>query len=927
MIPSETSAPPGTATSYIFPFGPGLNVPSLDLKLLGAKGLHLAEMSSLGLPVPPGFIITSNACVYYLEKNKTLPSELERQLVAAVQTLENQTHKQFGNSENPLLISVRSGAAISMPGMLDTILNLGLNDQTVQGFAKAMNNERLAYDCYRRFIMMYSTIVYGFPHDIFTGIFNTLKEKYHVQDDNDLTTEAFKELTKSYQETFQRERNSPFPQDVHQQLIEAIKAVFASWNNERSALYRQINHVPNDLATAATVQAMVFGNRNQRSAAGVCFSRNPSNGNRELFGEFLLESQGEDVANGTRPPQPINNKQQSSVQSKSKSLEELMPENYRMLEEIAHTLEKYYHDMQDIEFTIDNGELFLLQTRSAKRTGLASIKVAVDMHHEGLIDEKTVLRRIEPGQIEQLLAPVFHPSDRECAQSRLMGKGLNACPGAACGMIALSSQKAIELNRQGHPCILVRKETNPNDFPGIVAAQGILTLHGSSTSHAAVVARGMGKPCVVGCNTLNIDVEHQTISSNGVTLKEEEFISIDATTGEVFGCILESSPAEILQVLLTKELSPEASELYQYYRKVMSLADKYRRMKVRSNTDTPHDAVISLALGAEGIGLCRTEHTFFDSKNLSDVRKMLFSPNNEERETAAKTLFHQQKDDIKRILRTMNGLPVTIRLLDPPLHAFLPENEDELNELASQLNTTLAKLKSQANALRESNPMLGHRGCRLGILHPTLTKMQTQAIFEAAAEATMEGFHIQLEIMVPLVAIKEEMTHQKLLIQKVAKEISQRIGVCVMYNLGAMIELPRSAFIADKIAEESDFFSFGTSDLTQTTFGMSRKDSDRFIPMYTHAIPNPAIPNEKMVLLQDDPFQTLDREAVVPLMQMAIEKGRKTRAKLKCGVCGDHSGDPRSITVCHQIGIDYLSCSPYRLPVARLAAARAAVGA
>lgn len=914
-----------TTWRYIFPFGKGLRLRSSDVKTLGGKGQHLAEMSSIGLPVPPGFVITTEACLYFLQHNKELPSSLHEEMEAAIKMLESQMNAQFGSETNPLLVSVRSGAAISMPGMMDTVLDLGLNDRTVVGFAHVMQNERLAYDCYRRFLGMYSSIVYGVSRDVFAHALDVAKQLDGVEHDVDLSVDSLKGICQTYKELFATQTGQPFPQDVNQQLFGAVKAVFSSWDSERCTLYRQVYHVPNDMGTAVTVEAMVFGNRNDRSATGVGFTRNPSTGENAFYGEFLINAQGEDVVAGIRTPHPINRYQQKITGSTLASLEELMPETYRELEGVVAGLERHYHDMQDIEFTIDDGRLFILQTRSGKRTGLAAARMAVEMLGERLIDEKTALLRVNPEQIEQMLAPVFHPKDKERAKDKLVANGLNAGPGAASGCIALTSAKATAYKQQGVPCILVRKETNPDDFPGIVAAEGILTARGGATSHAAVVARGMGKPCVVGCGSLTIDLHQGTVTAGTHTVKEGDPISIDGTTGEVFFCPLTTSPSEVLQVLLTKECLPENSQLYHYYSVIMQLADKYRTLKVRANADTAHDALIARAFGAEGIGLCRTEHMFMDEQGLLDVRRTLFSIHEEERDAAAEKLLPHQKGDFKRIFRSMSGLPVTIRLLDPPLHEFLPQGEEELREVAQKLGIPDKKLINVANTLREHNPMLGFRGCRLGILNPSLTRMQARAIFEAAAEVILEGGQVHLEIMVPLVGITSEFLHQKMLIDRTAKGVFESYGLCVLYSVGTMIELPRAALLAGQIAEHAEFFSFGTNDLTQTSFGMSRDDSGHFLPAYIQGVPNPEHPDEKMHLVEVDPFQVIDQEGVGQLIHTAIERGRKTRPHLKCGICGEHGGNAESVEFFHRIGIDYVSCSPYRVPVARLAAARAAV--
>ncbi len=908
---------------YVFPFGKGISLPSPDRNLLGGKGQNLIKMASIGLPVPPGFIITTETCLHFLRKGKHLPEKLEEQIQAAIKILENLIGAQFGGDTNPLMVSVRSGAPVSMPGMMDTILDLGLNDRTVVAFAKTTNNERLAYDCYRRFISMYSCIVHGMSRDLFASELEALKKSKGVERDTELDVTALKQLCQRYQELFNHKMGHQFPQDTYQQLIEAIRAVFSSWESERATLYRHVNHIPDNLGTGVTVEAMVFGNRNDRSATGVAFTRNPSTGENIFYGEFLPNAQGEDVVAGTRTPHPINEHQKSITGSTKASLEEMMPDVYEELRGVVGVLEKHYRDMQDIEFTIDDGHLYMLQTRTGKRTGFASARMAIEMLDEGLIDEVTALKRIEPEQLEQLLAPVFHPKDKEMARRVMVAKGINAGPGAASGVCALTSAKAQEYQLMNKPCILVRHETNPDDFAGIVAAEGILTARGGSTSHAAVVARGMGKPCICGCGELQIDLDRGTVTANGQTIKEGDSISIDGSSGEVFFCKLSTSPSEILQVLLTKEISPEASKVFQNYTRIMALADKYRKLKVRANADTCHDSVVARCFGSEGVGLCRTEHMFLEEQRLFDVRRMLFSTSREEREAATHQLLPSQREDFKRLFRSMNGMPVTIRLLDPPLHEFLMVAPEAIKDLAERLQIPLDKLKETANALREHNPMLGFRGCRLGILNPALTRMQARAIFEAAVEVTLEGCAIYLEIMIPLVAYEQEFIHQKMIVDAVAEEVFNARGLCINYSLGTMIELPRAALLADRIAKEACFFSFGTNDLTQTTLGMSRDDANHFLPLYIQGIPNPSAPNDKMYMIPNDPFQTIDQDGVGELMKIAVERGRKTRPGLKCGICGEHGGDPQTVMFCHRIGLDYVSCSPYRVPIARLAAARA----
>lgn len=909
---------------YIYSFGANEMLP-LDKSLLGGKGKGLAEMAKLGLPIPPGFIISTDACNDYRRHGRQLPQGLEEAVNHAMHHLEEKTGSIFGDEANPLLVSVRSGARVSMPGMMDTILNLGLNDRTVVGLAKTTQNEHLAYDSYRRCIMMYSDTVEGIDRKLFEKAFEDLKKQEGVQLDIEMSVQGLKQACVFFKKIHEEKTGKPFPQDVQEQLFKSIKAVFDSWDSERAALYRQLNHIPDDWGTAVTVQSMVYGNKNNCSATGVAFSRDPATGQKQFYGEFLINAQGEEVVAGTRTPHPINKYQKQVMQSELDSLEELMPEVYRELQEIVIRLESHYADMQDIEFTIDDGKLFMLQTRNGKRTGFAAVRMAVEMFEEGLINEVTALKRVHPEQLIQLLAPVFDAKAKHRARNKLAARGLNAGPGAASGRLAFSKEVAMEMKKKGIPCILVRQETNPDDFPGMVAADGILTLRGGSTSHAAVVARGMGKPCIVGCGSLRLDdvtkVLSSTMGSEELMIKEGESISIDGTTGEVFFCGLETSPSEIVQVLLTKTKRPEESLAYRQYKKIMDLADKYRRLKVRANADTPEDSLVALAFGAEGIGLCRTEHMFLDAERLNDVRRMFFSTKLEERRRAIASLLPNQKKDFIGIFRAMNGKPVTIRFLDPPLHEFMPHTDSELQSLAKLMDIPLEQLAHIRTSLEEQNPMLGHRGCRLGITSPDITIMQTRAILEAAIEVSQEGMQVFPEIMVPLVGIKAEIAYQKALIDLTAKKVFQEKGVSIPYSVGTMIELPRAALIADKIAMDAEFFSFGTNDLTQTTFGISRDDSAKFVPLYVQGFPNPHDLHELLHILPDDPFQVIDREGVGELMHIALERGRKARPKLKCGICGEHGGDPSSVQFCHELGLDYVSCSPYRVPVARLAAA------
>lgn len=925
MNPSFESKNRALATKYVFEFAKNLPTPPLDKTLLGGKGKGLAEMTSIGIPVPPGFIISTEACNDYRHGGRVLPAGLEEQVQEAIKTIGKTMKAEFGSETHPLLVSVRSGARVSMPGMMDTILDLGMNDRSVIGFAKIMQNERLAYDSYRRFIQMYSDIVKGVNRKYFDQAFNVLKMREGVMQDSALSVEGLKETCDLFKKIFYERTRQPFPQDAQKQLFEAIGAVFNSWDSERAILYRQINHIPDDWGTAVIVQSMVFGNKNELSATGVGFTRNPASGENAFYGEFLINAQGEEVVAGIRTPQPINKRQKEVSKSSLLSLEESMPRVYEELHAIVKKLESYFHDMQDIEFTIDNGHLFLLQTRTGKRTGFAAVKMAVEMLDEGLIDEKTALKRIQPEQLMQLLAPIFDPKAKEEAKDKLAAKGLNAGPGAASGRAAFSTEKALEFKKQGIKSILIREDASPDDFPGMVAADGILTLRGGSTSHAAVVARGMGKPCVVGCGGLSLSENSKTISSKTLKLKEGDPISIDGLTGEVFFADLPTSPSEIVQVLVDKTKKPEDSLLYQQYKKIMEMADAVRRLKVRANADTPQDCAIARDFGAEGIGLCRTEHMFMDPERLTDVRRMFFSTNLKEKTQSIQRLLPHQKKDFIGIFREMNGLPVTIRLLDPPLHEFMPHNEMELSTLADQMGISEDTLMSIRSSLEEHNPMLGHRGCRLGVIYPEITEMQTRAILEAALAVRKEGIQVFPEIMVPLVGIEKELLQQKEIIDLTAKKVFSEQGQSIPYSVGTMIELPRACLTADAIAEEAEFFSFGTNDLTQTTFGISRDDSAKFVPLYVKGVPDPLDAHEIMHILPDDPFQVIDREGVGKLMEIAVKLGKQTRRDLKCGICGEHGGDPSSIKFCAELNLDYVSCSPYRVPIARLAAAIAAI--
>lgn len=912
--------------TYVYPFGLPSPLPPPSKERLGGKGKGLAEMSLIGLPVPPGFIITTDACLAYRKAHREFPPGLLEEIESGLTILQGITDTQLGDIHHPLLVSVRSGARASMPGMMDTVLDLGLNDQTVVAFGKAMQNEHLAYDSYCRFIRMYADIVEGLPTQEFRELVETAQHREGVQSDYELSTDTLKQCCRDLQQLFLKLSGHAFPQDTRQQLHGAIAAVFNSWDSERASAYRRVNRIPDDWGTAVTVQMMVFGNRNERSATGVGFTRDPATGENAFYGEYLPQAQGEEVVAGRRTPQPINERQKQRTGSPLPSLEEIMPTTYQELLACVQKLEAYYLDMQDIEFTIDDGKLWMLQTRTGKRTGVAAVRIAVEMLEAGLLDERTALKRVDPELLTHLLAPIFDEKAKRQASQRGVARGLNAGPGAACGLVALSVAKALEFHRQGQPAILVREETVPDDYPGMVVAQGILTARGGSTSHAAVVARGMGKPCIVGCTGLDIDKAAGTLSAGGFTLREGDQLSIDGSTGEVFFCALPTSPSPIIQAVVMRQPEAQRSDVFRHYQKIMELSDQYRVLGVRANADTPQDAEVALAFGAEGVGLCRTEHMFLEEQRLLDVRRMLFSKSQEDRQHAVEKLLPHQKEDFKAIFRVMKGLPVTIRLLDPPLHEFLPSSERELHNLATALNMPYENLRAMHDSLKESNPMLGHRGCRLGILRPELTEIQVRAMFEAAIETIQQGIDVQLEIMVPLVGAANELVHQRALIERTAQRVFEAEGISVPYIVGTMIELPRAALIADQIAEVAEFFSFGTNDLTQTTFGISRDDGAKFVPVYVEGVPHPRYPDERLQILAQDPFQVLDEEGVGELMQIAVRRGRKGREGLKCGICGEHGGDPRSVKYCHQIYLDYVSCSPYRVPVARLAAAQAAVG-
>ena len=856
--------------------------------LLGGKGANLAEMTKIGLPVPFGFTITTEACNRYYDENRTLADDVVEAVYEKIEELENVTGKKFGSDENPLLVSVRSGAVISMPGMMDTILNLGLNDRSVEGLAALTGNRRFAMDSYRRFIQMFGDVVLGIPKAEFDRVFDGRKEEKGVKFDVDLTAEDLEAVIAGYKEIVMSHTGKDFPQDPKEQLLEAVKAVFRSWNNDRAILYRKLNGIPGDLGTAVNVQSMVFGNMGDTSGTGVAFTRNPSTGENKIFGEFLVNAQGEDVVAGVRTPLDID------------KMAEAFPDCYKGFVKIAELLEKHYKDVQDMEFTVERNKLYMLQTRNGKRTAQAAVKIAVDMVEEGLIDKKTAITRLSPEQIDQLLHPAFDAA--ELAASAPVATGLAASPGAACGQVCFTAQTAAEAAAQGRKVLLVREETSPEDLAGMVAAEGILTARGGMTSHAAVVARGMGKCCVAGCSEIRVsEAEKKITLPDDTVVSEGEYISIDGSTGRVYrGQIRTVEP----------EVSGDFATL-------MSWADEIRELKVRANADNPKDAAQALAFGAEGIGLCRTEHMFFDEERIPAIRRMILADTHEAKMEALKVLKPFQQGDFKAIFKVMGDRPVTIRLLDPPLHEFLPQDKEDIEELAEIMGVSFEKLNAKVAELHELNPMLGHRGCRLAVTHPEIAVMQTEAIIDAAIEVSQEdNIDIIPEIMIPLVGSKAEFAAVKKVVVETADRCIRDAGADMEYMVGTMIETPRAALTADAIASEAEFFSFGTNDLTQMTFGFSRDDTGKLIEEYVN-----------QGIMEYDPFTSLDTEGVGKLVEMAVSMGRQTRPNLKLGICGEHGGDPRTIELCHSIGLNYVSCSPFRVPAARLSAAQAAVKA
>ena len=863
-----------------------------DMKnILGGKGANLAEMSSLGVSVPPGLTISTEVCGEFYKNEESLPDWVKEEVKTQLSEVERIVGKKFGDTENPLLVSVRSGARVSMPGMMDTVLNLGLNDQTVEGLAKGAGNERFAWDSYRRFIQMYSNVVMGMNASFLEVALEDYKDEKKLENDSDLSAQDLKFLVSKFKEQISQFTGRSFPEDPQEQLWGAISAVFKSWNTSRAITYREINNISGDWGTAVNVQAMVFGNMGDDSATGVAFTRNPSTGERKFFGEFLVNAQGEDVVAGIRTPHPVTREDSGGDGS---SLEELMPEAYQQLVSVYEKLENHYQDMQDIEFTIEKGQLWMLQTRTGKRTAQAALRIACDMIDEGLIDSKEALRRLEPESLDQLLHRTLDPD----AEKTLLAKGLPASPGAASGEVVFTPEEAVELKEKGRDVILVRVETSPEDIEGMVACQGILTSRGGMTSHAAVVARGMGKCCIAGCGGVEVFEKQGEMRVDGYVIRRGEKITLNGSTGEVF----------------LGEVKTVEPRLDDYFHRVMKMADEVRRLKVRTNADTPEDAETARRFGAEGIGLCRTEHMFFGAERIDHVRAMILAQTTQERKEALEQLLPMQREDFTELFKVMKGLPVTIRLLDPPLHEFIPHTEEELEELAQRLEVSPENLKARVKGLSESNPMLGHRGCRLAMTYPEIYIMQVRAIAEATANLVKEGHELVPEIMIPLVAVDVELKILRNLTVTEVELVKKEVGVDFEYQVGTMIELPRAALTADEVAEFADFFSFGTNDLTQTTMGLSRDDAGRFLGTYVSE-----------GVLSRDPFVSVDQNGVGKLVEMGTKLGRNSKPGLKCGVCGEHGGEPSSVEFFHRVGLDYVSCSPYRVPIARLAAAKAAL--
>jgi pyruvate, orthophosphate dikinase len=897
MVASKPALDTAKSGKWVFTFGDGKAEGKADMRdLLGGKGANLAEMANLGLPVPPGFTIPTSVCTYFYAHDKTYPAALKAQVEKAMDYVGRLTGKAFGDPKNPLLVSVRSGGRASMPGMMDTVLNLGLNDQTVEALAEMSGDRRFAYDSYRRFITMYSDVVLGFEHSHFEDILDTFKDSQGYGLDTDLTGDDWVELVGRYKDAVARETGKDFPQDPHDQLWGAIGAVFSSWMNARAVTYRRLHDIPESWGTAVNVQAMVFGNMGETSATGVAFTRNPSTGESRLYGEFLINAQGEDVVAGIRTPQDITEHARKESGSDKASMETAMPEAFKELTRIYTLLEKHYRDMQDMEFTVEQGKLWMLQTRGGKRTAKAALRIAVELANEGLISKKDAVMRIDPASLDQLLHPTIDPA----ARRDVIATGLPASPGAAAGEIVFSSDEAAKLQADGRKVILVRIETSPEDIHGMHAAEGILTTRGGMTSHAAVVARGMGKPCVSGCGSIRVDYGRGTMSIGSRTFKTGDVITIDGSTGQVLAGRMP---------MIEPKMSGEFGTL-------MGWADSVRKLGIRVNADTPDDARTAIKFGGEGIGLCRTEHMFFEERRIRTVREMILAEDEQARRAALSKLLPMQRADFVELFEIMKGLPVTIRLLDPPLHEFLPHTQAEIEEVARAMNTDPRRLADRARDLAEFNPMLGFRGCRLAIAYPEIAEMQARAIFEAAVEAGKRtGKAVGLEVMVPLIATRAEFDLIKARIDATAQAVMKETGAKLGYQVGTMIELPRACLMAGDIAKTAEFFSFGTNDLTQTTYGISRDDAAGFLGTYI-----------AKGILEIDPFISVDRDGVGELVKIGVARGRKTRPSLKVGICGEHGGDPASVAFCHEVGLDYVSCSPYRVPIARLAAAQAALG-
>ena len=896
---------------YVYAFGNNKADGGGGMKsLLGGKGANLAEMTRIGLPVPPGFTISTEVCTYYYDHGRRYPAELRAQMEDGVRNMEQILGKKFGDPRKPLLVAVRSGARESMPGMMDTILNLGLNDKTVKALAKVSNNPRFAWDCYRRFIQMYGDVVMGVQkrpnedHDPFESEIETLKRELFPEEreveDTQLDADAIRELVKRFKRLVKRRAKKAFPSDPWKQLEGAVGAVFGSWMNDRAIVYRRKYHIPASWGTAVNVQAMVFGNTGDQSGSGVAFTRDPATGEKVFYGEFLINAQGEDVVAGVRTPQPVA------------ELEKAMPQPFRELNRIRGVLESHFTDMQDFEFTIEDGTVFMLQTRSGKRTGVAAVRIACEMVKEGLIDWKTAVNRVPAEQLDQLLAPIF---DRQALKSaKGIASGLPAGPGAASGKIYLNAERAVEAAEKGEKVLLVRVETSPEDLRGMIAAEGILTARGGVSSHAALVARQMGKVCVCGAAALAVDYDQKTIGAGKTSFKEGDYLSIDGTSGEIYGGQVKTAPSEIIQALIHKKLDPKKSPTCQNYIQLMKWCEQSSKLQVRTNADTPEQAGNAIAFGASGIGLCRTEHMFFEGNRIDAVREMILAEKIEDRQKALKKLLPYQRNDFRGIFKALKGLPATIRLLDPPLHEFLPHDHAAQSQLAERLRVSVETIAKRVHDLHEFNPMLGHRGCRLGVIYPEISEMQARAIFEAAAEVQKKGIKTRPEIMVPLVGFAKELELQIQVIHRVAQEVAKAKKTQFNYIVGTMIEVPRGALTADEIAAHAQFFSFGTNDLTQTTLGMSRDDSGSFLPAY-----------QELDIVQANPFASIDQTGVGRLMEIAVQRGRSKRPEIKLGICGEHGGDPNSVKFCHRTGLDYVSCSPFRVPIARLAAAQAAL--